>query len=364
MENLSAKKNIKFITRAAQIFIYFLCAVTVIFGFVIAFSDKHVLPGGFKLFTVVTGSMEPSIPSGSLVLARQPDNVKDIHEGEIVTFEQPGYSNKYITHRVYEKSQSEVLGVFTTKGDKNPTADNWEVSYGRVQGIYITHLAAVGNWIEFLKTPRGLVIFVLVPALVLILYELKNITVALVELRLSKRKKPDGHSSQNLKLWFLPLIIVWQLITVTSSSQSLFAAEPRYFNALSITTGTWDNHDDDRSCQDDHDDHEDDDDDEDEDEPEFDHWFKDRHHFGFRVKKKHRYEDIEYEITYKTQHKINGIKGEKKKCREDEYERDNLMLGTCTTDDCTYDDDVEWIDFRIKLKHGKDEKHINKHIDF
>ena len=47
---------------------------------------------------------------------------------------------------------------------------------------------------------------------------------------------------------------------MTSTSQALFAAEPRYFNALSIKTGTWNNHDDDDSCQDDHDDHEDDDD--------------------------------------------------------------------------------------------------------
>ena len=356
---MSANKYIRLLTNAGHFILYFVCVVIVVSGFIIAFSDKHILPGGYRFFTVVTGSMEPSLPQGSLVLARQPNDAKEIKKGEIVTFEQPGYSNKYITHRVYEKSKSEVMGVFTTKGDKNSVLDNWEVSYGRVQGVYITHLPKIGNWIEFLKTPRGLVIFVLVPALILILYELKNITSALVELRLSKEKKPDGHSSQNLKLWFLPLIIAWQLAVMTVPSQALFAAEPRYFNALSIKTGTWDNHDDGHSCHDDHHDHNDDDD-----EPEFDHWFKDRHHFGFRIKNKHHYEDVEYEITYKTKHKINGIKGEKKKCREDEYERDDMLLGTCTTDDCTYDDGVEWIDFHIKLKRGNDEKHINKRIDF
>lgn len=85
----------------------------------------YVSIGGFSLFRVVTGSMEPTISVGELLLCR--DTAADrIQAGDIVCYQsaQAEISGAVVTHRVVSIATDESGSIyFVTRGDANLTAD-------------------------------------------------------------------------------------------------------------------------------------------------------------------------------------------------------------------------------------------------
>ena len=65
------------------------------------YTNGYVQFGGFSLFRVVTGSMEPTLPVGSLLICQQTP-IEEIREGDIICFRSrsPEMMGKIITHRV------------------------------------------------------------------------------------------------------------------------------------------------------------------------------------------------------------------------------------------------------------------------
>lgn len=99
-------------------------------------SNGYVSFGGFMMFRVVTGSMEPTIPVGALLVTRQVD-IKTIQLDDIICFrtQETEIWGKIVTHR--------VVGVFEgldgsplleTKGDANLVMDGYLVSQGNLVG--------------------------------------------------------------------------------------------------------------------------------------------------------------------------------------------------------------------------------------
>ncbi len=86
---------------------------------------------GFEVFHVVSGSMTPTIPRGSMVLVKQAAR-KDIQTGDIIAFEREGV---LVVHRVTAVQAED--GCFLTKGDANESGDLSPVMYddliGRVE---------------------------------------------------------------------------------------------------------------------------------------------------------------------------------------------------------------------------------------
>ena len=79
---------------------------------------------GFQMYTVISGSMEPAIPTGSLVYVRyeEPDTiVKD----DVIAFYSNNADGSIITHRVV--SNSPAMGQFITKGDANEEKEKLSV---------------------------------------------------------------------------------------------------------------------------------------------------------------------------------------------------------------------------------------------
>lgn len=86
---------------------------------------------GYEVYDVVSGSMEPAIPQGSLVLVQR-TLWQEIRPGDVIAFESGG---SVVTHRVIEIRQQE--GEFVTKGDANEQEDIRPTSFfdliGRVE---------------------------------------------------------------------------------------------------------------------------------------------------------------------------------------------------------------------------------------
>ena len=131
-------------------------AVFVLLFFLIA--AVLIVPGllGIKNYYVVSGSMEPQIPVGSMIYVKDSDPLK-LKEGDIVAF---SVGNSVVTHRVTENDM--VNGQLRTKGDQNPIEDAQTVPYRNVIGKYVIHLPYVGFAGAFFSTFYGRLLLVAV----------------------------------------------------------------------------------------------------------------------------------------------------------------------------------------------------------
>ena len=104
---------------------------------------------GYEIFNVVSGSMEPAIPTGSAVYV-QPAEPSGLEKGDVIAF----YSNdSVVMHRVVENRQ--IDGVLTTKGDANAGEDFGEVSYDDVIGKVIRHIPVLGQVMMIISGMTG-----------------------------------------------------------------------------------------------------------------------------------------------------------------------------------------------------------------
>lgn len=107
---------------------------------------------GLTVYTVVSGSMEPAIPVGSLVYVKEVE-AAEIQEGEIIAFYSASDSGAVITHRVV-KNQI-VSGKFITKGDANETEDAMPIDYNLLVGKVVLRVPVLGKILSILVTPIG-----------------------------------------------------------------------------------------------------------------------------------------------------------------------------------------------------------------
>lgn len=119
-----------------------------------AVAVAHLAPMvGFQPVVVSGRSMEPSIPSGSLVLldARDPT---EIAVGDVVT--RRTASGTLVTHRVVRVAQIEGVAHFETRGDASGSADPVLAAPGEIAGTVALHLPVAGYVIAYLRQPTGI----------------------------------------------------------------------------------------------------------------------------------------------------------------------------------------------------------------
>lgn len=104
---------------------------------------------GYEIFNVVSGSMEPEIPVGSLVYVESAP-AKDILEGDVIAFQS---GDSVITHRVMRNRNIE--GEFVTKGDANETEDLNPVPHENLIGRVKYHFPMAGNLVVIYTSTMG-----------------------------------------------------------------------------------------------------------------------------------------------------------------------------------------------------------------
>lgn len=104
---------------------------------------------GYDIYNVVSGSMEPAIPIGSIIYVK-PVDPEDVKVGEIIVFEA---GDSVVMHRVRENNV--VSGNFTTKGDANNVEDLSKVSYSDFVGIVARHIPVLGQLLILFESTVG-----------------------------------------------------------------------------------------------------------------------------------------------------------------------------------------------------------------
>lgn len=105
---------------------------------------------GMQTYAVLTGSMEPTIPTGSLVYVQQV-GAGELAVGDVITFRLQ--SGAVVTHRI---QAIDAAGNFTTQGDANNAADMAAVTAPQVLGRVRFHIPCLGAVCELIKTPAGI----------------------------------------------------------------------------------------------------------------------------------------------------------------------------------------------------------------
>ncbi len=113
---------------------------------------------GYDIYNVVSPSMEPEIPVGSVIYVKYVPP-ESIEEGDVIAFTSEG---SVIVHRVVRNQT--VEGEITTKGDANAGEDLNAVSYGAVIGCVVFHFPMLGALMELYTSTAGKIYVILFAA--------------------------------------------------------------------------------------------------------------------------------------------------------------------------------------------------------
>lgn len=126
--------------------------------------------GGF-FSVLMSGSMEPAIPVGSIVVVKKV-NPEDVKVGDVIAFE-TGESTTM--HRVIDKVFEDGSFHFKTKGDANEDPDPWIVNPEDVSGALMLTIPYYGYLLHYAGTPIGFALMVIIPAAIIIASEVMSI---------------------------------------------------------------------------------------------------------------------------------------------------------------------------------------------
>ncbi len=100
----------------------------------------RVLP--YRVDVVASGSMEPTIAKGSIVVLR-PITADKVKVGDIITFYPPDHHD-LVTHRVVDIKDGADGPVFVTQGDANPLPDPWQLPVTGSGWHLVAHYPYIG----------------------------------------------------------------------------------------------------------------------------------------------------------------------------------------------------------------------------
>ena len=129
----------------------------------------------FNAYVVLSGSMLPTIQVKDVVVTKKIPE-EELKVGDIITFISPDqrFGGISVTHRIIEKLYDETEGIYTyrTQGDNNNIADAVPVPNSNILGKVILKIPKLGFIQEILASKGGMIIFVLIPCLAILSYDI------------------------------------------------------------------------------------------------------------------------------------------------------------------------------------------------
>ena len=135
-------------------------------------NDRDIL--GYRCYIVLSDSMSATdFDAGDLVVVKEVDPTT-LQEGDIIAYQSQNAESygATVTHKIRAKT-TDANGNpgFITYGTTTGVDDESVVTYPFILGKYQVALPGVGTFFQFLKTPQGYIICILIPFLLLIIYQ-------------------------------------------------------------------------------------------------------------------------------------------------------------------------------------------------
>ena len=130
---------------------------------------------GLNVYTVLSGSMEPTYHVGSLIYVKKVDPTT-LKDGDVITFMLD--EDTVATHRIVnvipdEDDPSTIR--FQTKGDANEDVDGSLVHYKNVIGTPVFTIPFLGYLASYIQHPPGMYVAIAVGALIVLLVFLPDL---------------------------------------------------------------------------------------------------------------------------------------------------------------------------------------------
>jgi len=298
---------------------YWLTITLLMVACVLLISSALNLPYGIKLYSVMSGSMSPSIPVGSIIISQK----GSYKTGDVIIYQS---NNSSITHRIIGVNNAEEESFYLTKGDANNAADGNLVPKSSVVGKVLFTIPLLGYFSSFIKTLPGLIVLIVIPATIIIYSETLNMKRAIAEMFSKKHPRKTGWEKINsrqlilLLLFFLTvsLLNIDPSISYYATSYSVVSSTfttSNLFPTLTLNLST------------------------------------DKKTVSFTVKNISQYVKLSYKLTYDTQSMPQGLEGQVTLHGENEFNRD-ITLGICSSGGiCVYHSGVNNIKLEVKLDY-------------
>ena len=163
--NIKKKKMFKLIIKIFNIFFLTIVSIFLICLLFYVISGKIAEKKGtnplFSFYTIISSSMEPSLNVYDVVLVKKDDTEKN---------------------------------SFIVKGDNNQSEDKDKVKSNNIIGKVILVIPSLGKLQFFLASKKGFVFAIIIPALIIITYDIyKIINVIILKNKMSKLKNKNGN---------------------------------------------------------------------------------------------------------------------------------------------------------------------------
>lgn len=184
---MSFQPNIKFLSKLIFSVVEWSVFGSMLIIFFVVMSPLLPTKDVVATYIVPTGSMEPTIKTGSIVFV-QPVNTESVHPGEIIAFRSPDNPRDTILHRVVTAKDEYGMKSYTTKGDNNTGPDKWTVDPSMIYGQLQFAVPYLGHPVSFIRTKEGYLLLVGGPSLIIMGMQVLKIKEGIEE-ELLKRKK-------------------------------------------------------------------------------------------------------------------------------------------------------------------------------
>lgn len=174
----------KIIKTISSLFSWLVVAVVFLISLTLVLSRFNT-PINLRVFSVLSGSMEPEISTGDLVIA-YPQPTYDV--GQIVTIEVEG-SGDTVTHRIFEKNETNGTLEYLLKGDANDSPDSEPILHESIIGKVIFQIPVLGRVVNFAQSQLGFILLIIIPAVILVYSEILNIKKEAHRLIKERRKR-------------------------------------------------------------------------------------------------------------------------------------------------------------------------------
>lgn len=128
--------------------------------------------GKYRLFAVVTDSMEPTVGKGCMIVDKKPTSAADVTVDSVITFEVHTSSGVTLfTHRVIRIEEADGTQYYITRGDNAAGEDPYRTVYSDIVGIYTGKKCPVlGSVLGFLQSVQGVITLIVMLFIIIIMW--------------------------------------------------------------------------------------------------------------------------------------------------------------------------------------------------
>ena len=176
---MTAKKVFSIISKIITVLVLVFTVFVVLFTVLATTSVGDDEPGrkalfGYKAYIVRSDSMHEQFAAGDIIFIKEIefDEIYDLEPGTIITFNyfdpEDISETKIVTHMIREKTVYDGQVAYVTYGTTTGADDPYPALASQIIGTYSFRLPKMGYFFQFIRTPAGYVVVILIPFLFLI----------------------------------------------------------------------------------------------------------------------------------------------------------------------------------------------------